>query len=308
MKFLITGGAGFIGSTIVKKLISQNHNVVAIDSFDSTLYSNSLKLIRSQILKSCGVNVISMDLSSKAARQLYPDFDVVINEAGIPGQLVSWNCFDSYMNSNLKGVQAILESIKNSNTRLIQASTSSVYGKSAIGDENQRKAPCSPYGVTKLAAENLIEAYAQNYKLNYSILRYFSVFGPSQRPDMAIHIFLQKIRNGVPIEVTGDGTQIRDITFVDDIVDGTILASTLDSEKSCFNLSGGNIYSVNEILKTCFQVVGKKVPIKYIDRPKGDQDSTIGDSTLAIQSLGFRPKVNIEEGITAQYEYLCRYT
>jgi nucleoside-diphosphate-sugar epimerase len=125
---------------------------------------------------------------------------------------------------------------------------------------------------------------------------------------MAIQLFLQKIRNGVPIEVTGDGTQIRDITFVDDIVDGTILASTLDSEKSCFNLSGGNIYSVNEILKTCFQVVGKKVPIKYIDRPKGDQDSTIGDSTLAIQSLGFRPKVNIEEGITAQYEYLCRYT
>ena len=306
IKVTVTGACGFIGSHLTKQLIERGFHVVGIDCLDDNLYSRSVKESRLKALKQlsnfdfANINIATDELDSSIS-----DSKFVFNLAAIPGQVLSWKLFDKYVESNILGTKKVIDScIRNKVTRIIHASTSSVYGKFAVGDELQDTKPISPYGITKLAAENLLFALTSSNNLDFTILRYFSVYGPGQRPDMAIQRFLTAIKMGQEINITGDGTQKRDITYVQDVVEATISASSLTEKKQIFNISGGKQFTLNQIINECFNVSGLKPKINYIDRPIGDQEETFGDISKAQKLLGFNPTFDIKTGLSNQFASL----
>jgi len=306
IKVTVTGACGFIGSHLTKQLIERGFHVVGVDCLDDNLYSRSVKESRLKALKQLSnfdfgnINIATHDLDSNIS-----DSKFVFNLAAIPGQVLSWKLFDKYVESNILGTKKVIDScIRNKVTKIIHASTSSVYGKFAVGDELQDTKPISPYGITKLAAENLLFALTSSNNLDFTILRYFSVYGPGQRPDMAIQRFLTAIKMGQEINITGDGTQKRDITYVQDVVEATISASSLTEKKQIFNISGGKQFTLNQIIDECFNVSGLKSKINYIDRPIGDQEETFGDISKAQKLLGFNPTFDIKTGLSNQFASL----
>ena len=306
IKVTVTGACGFIGSHLTKQLIERGFHVVGVDCLDDNLYSRSVKESRLKALKQlsnfdfANINVATDELDSS-----FSDSKFVFNLAAIPGQVLSWKLFDKYVESNILGTKKVIDScIRNKVTRIIHASTSSVYGKFAVGDELQDTKPISPYGITKLAAENLLFALTSSNNLDFTILRYFSVYGPGQRPDMAIQRFLTAIKMGQEINITGDGTQKRDITYVQDVVEATISASSLTEKKQIFNISGGKQFTLNQIIDECFNVSGLKSKINYVDRPIGDQEETFGDISKAQKLLGFNPTFDIKTGLSNQFASL----
>ena len=306
IKVTVTGACGFIGSHLTKQLIERGFHVVGVDCLDDNLYSRSVKESRLKALKQlsnfdfANINIATDELDSSIG-----DSKFVFNLAAIPGQVLSWKLFDKYVESNILGTKKVIDScIRNKVTKIIHASTSSVYGKFAVGDELQDTKPISPYGITKLAAENLLFALTSSNNLDFTILRYFSVYGPGQRPDMAIQKFLTAIKMGQEINITGDGTQKRDITYVQDVVEATISASSITEKKQIFNISGGKQFTLNQIIDECFNVSGLKSKINYIDRPIGDQEETFGDISKAQKLLGFNPTFDIKKGLSNQYESL----
>ena len=306
IKVTVTGACGFIGSHLTKQLIERGFHVVGVDCLDGNLYSRSVKESRLKALKQlsnfdfANINIATDDLDSSIS-----DSKFVFNLAAIPGQVLSWKLFDKYVESNILGTKKVIDScIRNKVTKIIHASTSSVYGKFAVGDELQDTKPISPYGITKLAAENLLFALTSSNNLDFTILRYFSVYGPGQRPDMAIQRFLTAIKMGQEINITGDGTQKRDITYVQDVVEATISASSITEKKQIFNISGGKQFTLNQIIDECFNVSGLKSKINYIDRPIGDQEETFGDISKAQKLLGFNPTFDIKTGLSNQFASL----
>ena len=306
IKVTVTGACGFIGSHLTTKLIELGFHVVGIDCLDDNLYSRSVKESRLKSLKQlsnfdfANINIATDELDSSIS-----DSKFVFNLAAIPGQVLSWKLFDKYVESNILGTKKVIDScIRNKVTKIIHASTSSVYGKFAVGDELQDTNPISPYGITKLAAENLLFALTSSNNLDFTILRYFSVYGPGQRPDMAIQRFLTAIKMGQEINITGDGTQKRDITYVQDVVEATISASSITEEKQIFNISGGKQFTLNQIIDECFNVSGLKSKINYVDRPIGDQEETFGDISKAQKLLGFNPTFDIKTGLSNQFASL----
>ena len=306
IKVTVTGACGFIGSHLTKQLIERGFHVVGVDCLDDNLYSRSVKESRLKALKQlsnfdfANINIATDDLDSSIS-----DSKFVFNLAAIPGQVLSWKLFDKYVESNILGTKKVIDScIRNKVTKIIHASTSSVYGKFAVGDELQDTKPISPYGITKLAAENLLFALTSSNNLDFTILRYFSVYGPGQRPDMAIQKFLTAIKMGQEINITGDGTQKRDITYVQDVVEATISASSLTEKKQIFNISGGKQFTLNQIIDECFNVSGLKSKINYVDRPIGDQEETFGDISKAQKLLGFNPTFDIKTGLSNQFASL----
>ena len=305
-KVTVTGACGFIGSHLTKQLIERGFHVVGVDCLDDNLYSLSVKESRLKVLKQlsnfdfANINIATDELDSSII-----DSKFVFNLAAIPGQVLSWKLFDKYVESNILGTKKVIDScIRNKVTRIIHASTSSVYGKFAVGDELQDTKPISPYGITKLAAENLLFALTSSNNLDFTILRYFSVYGPGQRPDMAIQRFLRAIKMGQEINITGDGTQKRDITYVQDVVEATISASSLTEKKQIFNISGGKQFTLNQIIDECFNVSGLKSKINYVDRPIGDQEETFGDISKAQKLLGFNTTFDIKTGLSNQFASL----
>ena len=306
IKVTVTGACGFIGSHLTKQLIERGFHVVGVDCLDDNLYSRSVKESRLKALKQlsnfdfANINIATDDLDSSIS-----DSKFVFNLAAIPGQVLSWKLFDKYVESNILGTKKVIDScIRNKVTKIIHASTSSVYGKFAVGDELQDTKPISPYGITKLAAENLLFALTSSNNLDFTILRYFSVYGPGQRPDMAIQRFLTAIKMGQEINITGDGTQKRDITYVQDVVEATISASSLTEKKQIFNISGGKQFTLNQIIDECFNVSGLKSKINYVDRPIGDQEETFGDISKAQKLLGFKTTFDIKTGLSNQFASL----
>ena len=306
IKVTVTGACGFIGSHLTKQLIERGFHVVGVDCLDGNLYSRSVKESRLKALKQlsnfdfANINIATDELDSS-----FSDSKFVFNLAAIPGQVLSWKLFDKYVESNILGTKKVIDScIRNKVTKIIHASTSSVYGKFAVGDELQDTKPISPYGITKLAAENLLFALTSSNNLDFTILRYFSVYGPGQRPDMAIQRFLTAIKMGQEINITGDGTQKRDITYVQDVVEATISASSLTEKKQIFNISGGKQFTLNQIIDECFNVSGLKSKINYVDRPIGDQEETFGDISKAQKLLGFNTTFDIKTGLSNQFASL----
>ena len=314
MKALITGIAGFVGSTLALRLLRDGYDVVGVDSltdyYDTTLKEKNLELLDSG-RRGSRLTVLRADLRDLDLRELLVDIDYVFHQAGQPGVRKSWGRdFSLYIEGNIDVTQQLVEAARSAPRlkRLVYASSSSVYGDAETypTSETLRPQPRSPYGVTKLAAEHLCVLYAANFGVPTVSLRYFTVYGPRQRPDMAFTRFLRAIKDDRPITLFGDGEQIRDFTFVDDIVDANIRAAESASLENgaVLNVCGGSSVSVNEVLGIMRDVSGRDVLIDRYEAVAGDVRRTGGDSHQIRQFLGWSPRVQLEEGIARQWAWV----
>ncbi len=297
MRALVTGCAGFIGSHLVDKLLEQGYKVIGIDCF-TDYYSRNIKEANlTNALKNKNFTLIEDDILNMAK---FPEVDYIFHEAAQAGVRASWGTsFEIYSRNNIDATQKMLEFYKDVNIkRFVYASSSSVYGDSELPmQEDSVLKPVSPYGVTKLAAEHLCYLYCKNYEVPTVSLRYFTVYGPRQRPDMAIHKFVKAIFNGDEITVFGDGSQTRDFTFVDDAIEANILAAESDSVGEVFNIGGGSRISVNDLVTEIEKIVGNKARMKYIEKQKGDVLDTWADVSKAKEELNWKSKIGISEGL-----------
>lgn len=304
MKYVVLGSAGFIGSKVCLALLKKGHDVIGIDAHVAGLYSSVTKEARTRGLlesESGRFDFIEGDISSMDLRPVFQDADHVINEAAMPGLAFSWTDFRAYNSSNLLTVHTILEALKfNSHTHLVHASTSSVYGRYATCREDGPTLPTSPYGVTKLAAEHLISSYSTEFGISSTILRYFSVFGPGQRPDMAYAKFIERLKSGSDIEIYGDGRQKRTNTFIDDVVEATLLACDKSHQGQVFNVAGNQGIELLEAVNILAVELGVEPSLVFRGRIPGDQDITQGDISKAREHLGWSPRVSIDEGLRLQ--------
>jgi UDP-glucose 4-epimerase len=308
MKALVTGCAGFIGSSITDYLLKNGYHVTGIDCF-TDYYARYLKEQNiSTAFKNDNFIFIEKDLLKIDD---YPDVDYVFHQAAQAGVRASWGQdFDVYIQNNIKLTQKLLEYYKDKKIKkFVYASSSSVYGD--IDDlpmhEKSFLRPYSPYGVTKLAAENLCTLYYKNYDLPTVSLRYFTVYGPRQRPDMGINKFVSRVLNDEEILVYGDGTQTRDFTYVDDVVKANILASKSEAKGEVFNVGGGNTISVNDLIWLIEKNTGKKANICYIDKQKGDVNDTWADTSKIKNLLNWSAETDIENGIQRYLEWYTNY-
>ena len=301
-KVLITGVAGFIGARLANKLISENYEIIGIDNFDSNLYSCAEKKKRvAQLQKFKNFEFIEQSILNINELKEISEIEMIYHLAALPGQTLSWNKAQLYFEVNTAGTYEMLNfAQQNEINKFVFFSTSSVYGNKAIGNERTEKNPISPYGISKLAAEQIVSTF-QSGKIQTVIIRPFSVYGPGQRPDMAISKFLNAINNEEIIHIYGDGEQIRDCTFVDDLVDLNISLLNNWQMNETFNVSGGVSVTLNEIIEICEQVVGKTAKKIFEPKQRGDQQITKADCLKAKNLLNYKPSTSIFDGIERQY-------
>ena len=308
MKCLVTGAAGFVGSTLSEKLLELGHEVIGVDCF-TDYYDVEIKRANiKSALGSSGYNFIEADLLDVDLSKLLAGVDWVFHQAAQPGVRMSWGSFfDVYTRNNILATQRLLEAAKESSIRrLVYASSSSVYGDSPDLPlkETARPQPISPYGVTKLAAEHLCYLYFVNYGVPTTSLRYFTVYGPRQRPDMGFHKFIKSALNGEEIVIFGDGEQTRDFTYIADAVAANIQAAGADgAEGRVFNIGGGSRISVNAVMDILIGLIGQ-INVRHIEDQKGDVRHTMSDTTAAREILGYAPKVDIKEGLAREVEWM----
>lgn len=307
MKSLVTGCAGFIGSHLTEKLL-ETQEVIGIDCF-TDYYARHVKESNiKNYLDNPKFEFIEHDILKTNLSQIVSQVDIVYHLAAQPGVRASWGeNFRIYSDNNVLAAQKILEVCKNSGIKkFIYSSSSSIYGdvKTLPMKESDIPRPISPYGVTKLAGEHLCNLYYKNFGIPTIILRYFSVYGPRQRPDMAFNKFLNAIENDKSILVFGDGKQTRDFTYVSDIVDGTVQAGESKVKGETFNLAGGSRISVLETISILEELTGKKVKLKLIENQKGDVRDTYGDISKARQILGYNPQIDIRKGLQFYLKWL----
>ena len=301
MKILVTGAAGFIGSHLCERLIKDGYEVIGVDAF-IPYYPRRIKEKNIENLKkSKKFLFFEADLRTAKLEQFLEGVDIIIHEAAMAGLVQSWIKFDWYMSCNLLGTQRLLEASKNRGiSKFLHISTSSVYGPVATGDEDSELTPVSPYGITKLAAEHLCRVYGTYFNVPVTILRYFSIYGPRQRPDMGYHIFIRDILLEEQITIFGDGKQTRGNTYIDDCIDGTVLAIEKGRVGEIYNIGGGQEVSVNEVIEILQKLIGKKAKLIY-GRPRlGDQQRTLANIKKANKDIGYDPKYLIEEGLRNQ--------
>ena len=300
---IVTGAAGFVGSHLSESLIEEGHRVIGIDCF-VPYYPRPLKERNLTNLRaSSSFEFHEMDLRECVPTQLLKQADVVFHLAAMAGLMLSWSDLPLYASCNIMGTKNLLEAAKEAAIpHFIQVSTSSVYGQNATGPESGLTQPCSPYGITKLAAENLTRAYESNFGLPITILRYFSVYGPRQRPDMAYNILIRALREGKPFPMFGDGTQTRSNTFVSDCVRATTLAFEQPSHSigETFNVGGGEIVALNDVITLLEELTGKKARIERKEARPGDQKHTAANIEKAKTILGYHPTTTVREGLEAQ--------
>jgi len=307
MRCLVTGCAGFIGSHLAEKLVQSGFEVIGIDSF-TDYYDQIIKESNMQgLLSSEGFTLIRQDLLSIDLGKLLEGVDYIFHHAAQPGVIASWGRrFDTYANNNILVTQRILESAKEISLKLfIFASSSSVYGDCKLPmREDRLLSPISPYGVSKLACENLCYSYWKNFGVPIVSLRYFTVYGPRQRPDMAFHKFIRAILKGEEITIYGDGNQTRDFTYIDDAVNANFLVI----EKACtgetFNIGGGSYISVNGAIKLLEEIVEKRARIRYIERKKGEMQATWANIEKAKKMLRYSPRFDLKEGLRKEIEWI----
>lgn len=298
---LVTGAAGFIGSHLCERLVREGWRVRGIDCF-TPFYDPGLK--ERNIAGLAGeprFELRRIDLRSTDLGPLLAGVDTAWHLAAQAGVRSSWGgAFDEYTSQNINATQRILEAAVGTGLRrMVCASSSSIYGEapSFPMPEDGPAQPISPYGVTKLAAEHLARVYARVHGVPVVSLRYFTVYGPRQRPDMAFHRFLRAILGGSELMLFGDGTQSRDFTFVGDVTEANILAAENGEPGGVYNISGGSRVSVQEVIRMMERITGKVAPVVRHPRQSGDPHDTGGDSSRARERLGFRPRVGLEEGL-----------
>lgn len=307
---LVTGAAGFIGSRVCQQLISEGRPVIALDCFLPNLYSNDIKQLRWDKLASPNLVKIEFDLRTDDFSRLFEyEIDSIINEAAMPGLIADWSQFSPYYECNISALNRLLEFARKIVVKsFVQASTSSVYGKLAIGSESQDLNPTSPYGVSKLAAEKLLLAYNEWHGTPVKILRYFSVYGPHQRPDMAYSKIITALIKGTEFTVYGDGEQRRSNTYIDDIVAATLLAEEKAPIRSILNISGDETVSLNRAIEILEKLSGRK--LKRVSAPgrTGDQRDTSGFNSKAKELLNWNAEVSIEEGLRNQLQAYLNFS
>ena len=316
---MVTGAAGFIGSQLAGRLLSEGYEVTGVDRF-SDHYARSVKEHNvAGLMNQPGFRLVEADLCTAGLGTMLEGVDYVFHQAAQPGVRVSWgDRFDIYLRDNVLATQRLLEAAlpflpperHDSRShpglkRFILASSSSVYGNS--DDLPLREtSPCrpySPYGVTKLAAEHLAMLYHNNFGVPAVALRYFTVYGPGQRPDMAFHRFLETAYSGGTITIYGDGEQTRDYTYVSDIVEANLLACRGPVGR-VYNIGGGSRVTVNRVIELLQQVAGVSFRVEYIAPQHGDVRHTWADTNRANHDLGYRPKVDLREGLRTQAAWM----
>jgi nucleoside-diphosphate-sugar epimerase len=308
LKTVVTGAAGFIGSHVTESLLADGHEVVGVDAFvdyyPRAAKERNLAVARDhKSFRFVEGHVQELDLAP-----ILEGAGQVFHLAAQAGVRASWGKdFDAYTNHNVLGTQRVLESALAARTGpVIYASSSSVYGDTPALPliETAFCQPVSPYGVTKLAAEHLCCLYTKNHGLPTVSLRYFTVYGPRQRPDMAFHKFLKAARDRQSIHVYGDGEQTRDFTFVADIVGATRAAASKGRPGHVYNIGGGERVALNRVLKTIEEVTGRPLPLVRDPAQKGDMRDTFADTKAARQDLGFRSTVSLADGLAREWAWI----
>lgn len=304
---LVTGCAGFIGSHLSEALLAEGHEVVGVDAF-IPYYPRPIKESNlAGLRQNPRFAFHEADLRTAELHGLACGADVIFHEAAMPGLVKSWTDFPLYSTCNELATLRLLEAARDEQVKqFIYISTSSVYGKEATGAEDSPLQPFSPYGITKLASEQLCRAFEANFGLPITILRYFSVYGPRQRPDMAYHILIRKLIEGNSFPLFGDGEQSRSNTYVKDCVRATLLAFQ-QREKALgqvFNIGGGEVVSLNQVISIIEELTGKTAKIDRQPARVGDQRHTAADIAKARRVLGYEPAVGVREGLASEVEWV----
>jgi UDP-glucuronate 4-epimerase len=308
VRYVVTGAAGFIGSTLCDALLSEGHEVTGVDSF-TDYYPRSLKEANLQVAKGdSGFRLLEIDLADADLDSVVRGTDGVFHLAAQPGVRESWGSeFAIYARDCIVATQRLLEACRAADVpRLVYASSSSVYGNAARlpVDETAVPRPISPYGIAKHAGEQLCSAYETGFGLPVVMIRYFTVYGPRQRPDMAFHRFIKSALTGAPIPVYGDGSQSRDFTYVDDAVAGTVAAMRLGAPGRIYNLGGGSRRTVREVLDTIRGITGEHLNLQSLSPQLGDVRDTEADISRARTEIGFVAQTDVATGLARQVAWM----
>ena len=308
MKALVTGVAGFIGSHLAEKLLTEGHEVIGVDNFLDN-YPRSFKERNLAAFSSrANFQFIGADLLRLDLKSLLSGISHVFHLAGQPGVRSSWGGeFSRYTDNNIMATQLLLEAAKDHRLeKFVYASTSSVYGdtEDLPMREDGGTRPISPYGASKLAAEHLCHLYWRAFAVPTVALRFFTVYGPRQRPDMFFHIFMRALRRGEEVPLYDDGEQTRDFTFCADIVDGVVAAACYPGQGEVFNLGGGSEVSLLGATAVAEAIAGCKGRLRRFDRQRGDVRHTRARLDLARERLGYGPKVGLEQGLAEEWKWL----
>jgi nucleoside-diphosphate-sugar epimerase len=308
LKCVVTGCAGFIGSHLSEALVERGHDVVGIDCITDYYPRPAKEANLSTLRLSPRFTFVEANLLEYDLNSLLDGADYVFHQAAQAGVRASWGqSFSIYTENNILATQRLLETAKSHPIkRLVYASSSSIYGdaKELPVTEDTIPQPISPYGVTKLAAEHLCRLYWVNFGVPTVSLRYFTVYGPRQRPDMGFHKFFRALLRGDEITLYGDGDQTRDFTFVSDAVAANLACMEASAVGEVFNVGGGSRISVNRVLELMETISGRKPNIRRIEDQKGDVRHTFADTSRAREVLGFRPSVSTDEGLRAEWEWM----
>jgi len=300
VRYVVTGAAGFIGSHLAEALAAEGHEVVGVDSF-TDYYDPELKE-----QNAAGLDIVRADLAEDPLGELFAGAEGVFHLAGQPGVRASWgHDFEHYVRRNLLATQRVLEAAADMGVRVVFASSSSVYGDAERypTPENAVPQPLSPYGITKLACEHLVRAYVRSGGLEAIVLRYFTVYGPRQRPDMAFTRMLHALAEGGAFEVYGDGSQSRGFTYVADAVAATVQAMGRAPAGAVYNVGGGSEASMLEAIAAAEQISGRTLEMRFLPVAVGDVRRTAADTTWIREALGWIPQVSLHDGLRAQWEW-----
>lgn len=306
---LVTGCAGFIGSHLAERLILLGHTVIGIDNFSDyyprRVKEDNLSWLRGQP----AFTFVEGDLAQMELAPWLEGVEWVFHQAAQAGVRASWGAdFAIYTQANILATQRLLEAVKGSPTlqAFVYASSSSVYGDAERYPtrEDFLPQPISPYGVSKLAGEHLCRLYARAYGVPAVSLRYFTVYGPRQRPDMAFHRFIRAMLAGAPLVIFGDGQQTRDFTYVDDIVEANLLAVQRGRPGEVYNIGGGSRVTVREVVALLEEIIGRPAQVQFAPVQKGDVLHTAADIRKAVQELGYHPRSTLREGLEQEVAWL----
>ncbi|GAA2759417.1 NAD-dependent epimerase/dehydratase family protein [Actinopolymorpha rutila] len=308
MRYLVTGVAGFIGSQVAERLLPRATELIGVDCFTAN-YPRAVKEENLRHLRpKPNFSLLEADLGVADLPAILSGVDVVVHQAGLPGVRPSWGRgFSEYVAHNVVATQRLLEAARNVGVRrFVYASSSSVYGNAASYPTSEEAVPrpFSPYGVTKLAGEHLCGTYGANYGLSTVALRYFTVYGPRQRPDMAFHRFVEAGCRGTEINVYGSGEQVRDFTHVDDVVRANVLATEADLPPGkVLNIAGGSRVDVNTVLTLLAGLVQTPLRVTRVDHQAGDVEETWATCDEARRLLGWTPTVELVDGLASQVDW-----
>lgn len=300
MRYVVTGAAGFIGSHLAETLLAAGHDVLGVDSY-TDYYERSRKERNAAAL-----DVLESDLADAALAPILAGADGVYHLAGQPGVRASWgDSFQLYLRRNVLATQRLFEAAADAGVRVVFASSSSVYGDAERypTPEDVTPQPISPYGITKLAGEHLAVAVGRARGLESVTLRYFTVYGPRQRPDMAFTALLEALARGETFRLFGDGSAARSFTYVGDAVAATIAAMERGRAGEIYNVGGGDEATMNEAIELAERISGRKLDVERTGAAAGDVRRTKADVTKALEELGWAPQTGLEEGMQTQWEW-----